>query len=89
MLKRRQAGWWNLVIEKQNPQEIKDATVEIQGLEPGDYTVEWWDTYEGVVIEKKPVSFGEGPLHIAVPPFSRDIACKISQEPQRTQSSQG
>ena len=84
-----QATWWNLVVEKRQPVEIKDATIEIQGILPGNYRLEWWDTYKGVVIEKKPLSFGEGPLHIAVPPFSRDIACKISQEPQRTQSSQG
>jgi hypothetical protein len=84
-----QATWWNLVVEKRQPVEIKDATIEIQGILPGNYRLEWWDTYKGVVIEKKPLSFGEGPLHIAVPPFSRDIACKISREPQGTQSSQG
>jgi tetratricopeptide (TPR) repeat protein len=84
-----QATWWNLVVEKRQPVEIKDATIEIQGILPGNYRLEWWDTYKGVVIEKKPLSFGEGPLHIAVPPFSRDIACKISQEPQRLVPSTG
>jgi hypothetical protein len=79
MLKRRQAGWWNLVIEKQNPQEIKDATVEIQGLEPGDYTVEWWDTYEGKVIKTERVSSPAGSGRISIPPFSQDIACRVRQ----------
>ena len=31
-----QAMWWNLVIEKQRPSEIKGTTINIQGLDPGD-----------------------------------------------------
>jgi len=72
-----QATWWNLVIEKQQPTEIKGTTIEIQGLQSGDYRVEWWHTYEGKIIEKERVSFMEGALRVSVPPFSRDIACKI------------
>jgi hypothetical protein len=72
-----QAAWWNLVIEKQQPTEIKGTTIEIQGLRPGDYRVEWWHTYEGRIIEKERVSCTESPLRVSVPPFSRDIACKI------------
>jgi hypothetical protein len=72
-----QATWWNLVIEKQKSSEIKDATIEIQGLQPGSYFVEWWHTYEGKVIQKEQVSFTQGPLRVSIPPFSRDIACKI------------
>ncbi len=74
-----QAAWWNLVVEKQQPGEIKDARIEIEGLRPGKYCVEWWHTYEGKVIGNEQVALSEGPLHIAVPPFSRDIACKIRQ----------
>jgi hypothetical protein len=80
-----QATWWNLVIEKQRqgasplgqPTEIKGTTINIQGLQPGDYRVEWWHTYEGKIIEKEQVSFMGGALRVLVPPFSRDIACKI------------
>ncbi|MHC4603545.1 MAG: apiosidase-like domain-containing protein, partial [Planctomycetota bacterium] len=73
------ATWWNLVIEKQQPTEIKGTTIEIQGLQPGDYRVEWWHTYEGKIIEEERVSLTEGLLHVSVPPFSRDIACKIER----------
>ena len=73
-----QATWWNLVIEKRKSSEIKDATIEIQGLQPGTYTVEWWHTYEGKVIRKEQVSFTQGALRVSIPPFSRDIACKIT-----------
>ncbi len=72
-----QAAWSNVVIEKNLPEEIKDTTIEIQGLKPGTYTVEWWHTHEGKIIEKKQVSFTEGPLKFSAPSFTRDIACKI------------
>jgi hypothetical protein len=74
-----QATWWNVVIEKQQPTQIKATTIEIKGLQPGDYSVEWWHTYEGRAIKKERVSFIEGPLRVSVPPFSRDIACKIKR----------
>ena len=74
-----QATWWNLVIEKQQPSEIEETTINIQGLKPGSYRVEWWHTYEGRLVKEDRVSFREGPLSIMVPPFTRDIACKITQ----------
>lgn len=73
----RQAIWWNLVVEKRQPAEIRDATVEIQSLDPGSYHVQWWHTFEGRTIRKERVSLSEGAMRISVPPFSRDIACKI------------
>lgn len=72
-----QATWWNLVVEKRQPAQIKDATIEVQELQPGNYRVEWWHTYQGRIIKKESVSFDGGSLHLTVPPFSRDIACKI------------
>jgi len=72
-----QAAWSNIVIEKNQPKEIKDTTIEIQGFKPGTYTVEWWHTHEGKIIEKKQVSLTEGPLKVSAPAFTRDIACKI------------
>jgi hypothetical protein len=74
-----QAAWWNLVVEKEQLEKIKGATIEIEGLRPGKYRVEWWHTYEGKVIASEQLALGGGPLDIAVPPFSRDIACKIRQ----------
>jgi hypothetical protein len=73
-----QATWWNLVMEKQQPAEVKNAVVEIGGLTPGGYAVEWWDTFEGKAIASEQVSFTqEGALRIPVRPFSRDVACKV------------
>jgi hypothetical protein len=72
-----QSTWWNLVIDKKQPTEVKGATIELQGLQPGDYRVEWWNTYEGKIIRSERVSLANGALRVSVPPFSRDIACKI------------
>jgi len=74
------ATWWNLVVEKQKPAETKPAPIEIQGLIPGDYSVEWWDTRTGTVIRSDRVSFATGTFTAAVPPFRRDIACKIKRQ---------
>ena len=53
------------------------ATIEIQNPQPGDYRLEWWDTYEGKIILVEEVSFTGGLLRIQVPSFRRDITCKV------------
>ncbi|MHC4584543.1 MAG: DUF5060 domain-containing protein [Planctomycetota bacterium] len=73
----RQATWWNIVVDKQKPSEIKGATINIQSLEPGNYLVEWWDTQDGRIIKKDRISLRSGFFSFLAPPFSRDIACKI------------
>ena len=74
----KRAIWWNLVVEKQQPVEIKGATIEIEGLDPGVYNVVWWHTFEARAIRNERVSLAEGPMRISVPSFNRDIACKIT-----------
>lgn len=74
-----QATWWNLVVEKSQPRQIEDATIEIQGLQPGSYRIEWWHTWDGETVDSQQVSLVEGALRLTVPPLSRDIACKIMQ----------
>jgi len=75
------AAWSSLVIEKKQPPQIKAAAVEITGLSPGSYSVEWWHTYRGNPIRTDRISFTQPPLRITAPPFTRDIACKIKQTP--------
>ncbi len=73
----RQAVWWNLVVQKRPPQPIDAATITVAGLDPHSYAVLWWDTQEGESISKQTVTPEGGRLQLAVPPFTRDIACKI------------
>jgi hypothetical protein len=72
-----QATWWNRVVEKKQPSPIEDATIEIQGLRPGNYRLEWWDTSTGNIIRTEQLRGSQGPLRITIPSFSGDIACKI------------
>jgi hypothetical protein len=75
----KKAIWWNLVVDKQKPAEIKGATVGIRGLGPGTYNVQWWHTLEGKTLHKERVVLADGSLRISVPSFSRDVACKIKR----------
>ena len=53
------------------------ASVRIPGLDDGAYTIEIWDTDKGAVITSKTADSRGGNLEFDLPPFSRDIACKI------------
>ena len=74
-----EATWHNIVIEKKQPPEIKSAEMEIQGLEAGRYRIRWWDTRKGGAIAERQMLLKQGPLRVSVPPFSGDIACKITR----------
>ncbi len=75
-----QATWWKVHKEGVKPAETSGATLTIQGLDPGNYRAEWWNTWEGKpVAEGKAKVAGEA-LVLKVPAFSRDIACKVLQQ---------
>ncbi len=74
----RQTTWWNLVVEKREPDAIDAATVTIGGLHPGSYTVLWWDTYKGEPVHRQTLSCDQDQLELAIPTFTRDLACRIT-----------
>ncbi len=74
----REATWWNLVAEKRAPTPIDSATIAIDGLSPGNYAVLWWDTHASEPISRQTASPAGGRLQLDVPPFTRDLACKIT-----------
>ena len=73
----QKATWSNIVIEKNQPPKIKNATISIQDFEPGSYNIEWWNTNDGSIIKKQQISQTSDTLKINIPPFTHDIACKI------------
>lgn len=73
----RQAAWSSLVIEKTAPTPIRGATLEVKGLAPGAYRVQWWDTERGEVLRSQRESASASGLRLPVPTFTRDVACKI------------
>lgn len=72
------ATWWNIVVEKKTPPEVRGATLEVPGLAPGSYRITWWDTRRGKTVKEAKSSAAKGTLRLRVPAFSRDVACKIS-----------
>jgi hypothetical protein len=76
-----QAAWWNRLQEKIVAFEIGDATVEITGLQPRRYTVQWWDTEAGKPAHQQTVDHLGAAMRIVAPRFTRDIACKIQPAP--------
>jgi len=77
----RDATWWNMVVQKAVPAGVRGARLELRGLTPGAYRVQWWDTYEGKAMRQTRLDVGETPARLDVPEFRRDIACKIRAEP--------
>ncbi|NLT78101.1 MAG: hypothetical protein GXX98_16400 [Planctomycetes bacterium] len=73
----KDATRWNLVVAGQRPQEIAAATLEVEGLAPGEYIVQWWDTHQGVCFETQRVRCERNPLSVSVPVLHSDIVCKI------------
>ena len=74
----RQATWWNLVVEKREPDPIDSAAITLDGLKPGHYTAVWWDTQEGISVARQTVIADDGRLQLTAPSFTRDLACKIA-----------
>jgi len=72
-----QATWWKMLVEKTVPGEIKGAFVDIRGMEPGAYQIQWYDTYSAKIIKQEQIQSSESLVHLIIPDFSRDIACKI------------
>jgi len=71
---------WRDVIAGKNPPVIKEAAFDILDVEDGFYDVEWWDTFKGSVISRKSALAADGKMHIKIPVFSKDIACKIKKQ---------
>ncbi len=75
----RKAAWSKIVLEHQQPSTISGCQVELEAPSRGAFKIEWWDTTAGTVLRKQTVRAREGRLHLAVPDFVRDIACKIAE----------
>ncbi len=72
-----QASWKSVVIDKVKPQTRTGVEVEITGLVPGTYRVEWWDTQAGEIVQQVDSQLQRSALRLAVPPWNSDIAAKV------------
>jgi hypothetical protein len=78
----RAASWANTVIEQRAPGEISNATLELENLSEGTYRVGWYDTRSGNKSAEQNVTARQGDLSMAVPPFTRDLACRVTHVSQ-------
>ncbi len=56
---------------------IRGVEFEVDGLVPGRYAVEWWQTHEGRRLTRSEVRVPEGRVLLTAPPFASDIAGRL------------
>lgn len=60
------------------PLQIQARTISLTGMAPGEYTIEFIDTYADETIDTVTATAGEnGALEVSYPAFTRDIAAKV------------
>ena len=57
------------------------ATVTITRMADGRYAVQVWDTTQGTVTATLDAACQDGQLAFTLPPFQRDVACKVIRQP--------
>jgi len=64
----------------QNIPQISGGSVALGGLAPGNYRVEFWDTYKGMAFAEEKLAAAEGTIQIPLPPVDKDLAMKVKHE---------
>lgn len=66
-------------VEKEGyiAQEITNANVSLDGLNNGNYTALYYDTYTGEIIDKKEIEVVNGSYELPIITFKKDIAVKV------------
>lgn len=59
---------------------VAGAQVGIEGLQDGQYEVEFWDTYQGKPTHKIVVASNQGKVICVLPPVDKDLAIKLKHE---------
>ncbi len=75
----RAAAWKHIVTEKQAPAAVTAAAFELEDLPAGDYSVQWWNTSTGEVVDRASVRSEQGRLALTAPEFTHDIACRVGR----------
>ncbi len=71
------ASFENIVIHKTEVPQRSGIRLQLEGLQPGSYDVQWGDTRTGRIVRAERMSVTERPLQLTCPTFQRDMACKI------------
>jgi hypothetical protein len=68
---------WKNVAEKRPIPPIEDATVTFTGLRPGNYTVIWWDTWQGAILRRSNATATAQGITLPLPTLVRDVAARL------------
>ena len=61
----------------------ENVPLKIAGFKPGEYEVEFWNTYTGDMIERQAKVVEANSLSLTLPAFENDVAVKVKKsEPQ-------
>ncbi len=60
------------------PLDVKGAVLTVAGMDKGDYKIEFWDTYKGIVTGTADTKCDGRKLDIPLPEIKKDIAVKIT-----------
>jgi len=72
-----QASWDSIVIDRRTPAPHEQTSLDVTGLLPGMYRIEWWDTRTGQVVEQHDLITDDGRLQRTAPTWQRDVAFKV------------
>ena len=68
---------WLAHAGNQAPAPTKPATLTLPGFKPGEYAVEWWETWNAALTHQETATAGANGLKLALPPIATDVALKI------------
>lgn len=60
----------------------RDITIDVQGLETGEYRIEFWDCRQGIITKQEPltIKIAGHVSRVQLPAFRRDIAIKVVEQ---------
>ena len=61
------------------PKPVTGATVTLEGVDDGSWSVEWWDTLAGERLANGVVTAVGGALRLTPPAFQVDIAARLKK----------
>jgi len=72
--------WHRLLEKKEKPQLLQRFSVRVPGIRPGQYRLEWFDTYNGGIITVAQATADEGGLTVELSHLVRapDVACRVT-----------
>ncbi|MEL9939676.1 MAG: cellulase family glycosylhydrolase [Ignisphaera sp.] len=75
-IRNKDYNWWN-VINNVTIDKMENVTISLNNLEDGVYKIEFWDTYQGIVVHEENVNVSGGRIEIVIKELDKDIAIKI------------